>query len=120
MPPALAALGPQDWASACLRPIAALRLLECSYPVSEYLGAVDQENPFPAIRRKRTWVAAYRRNFNVHRLNLSRPAYHLLQAVCAGRPLNEAVAACTVSEKRLFGWFQEWTAEGLFQAIECA
>src|SRR5579864_4538517 len=52
---------PQDaWENARLKPVAAFRIVEFDYPVSEYAGAVDEENPFPRIRKRKTYVAAYR------------------------------------------------------------
>jgi hypothetical protein len=114
---AIAAVPPEAWQKARLRPIAALQLLSFAYPVSEYLGGVDGENPLPKIRKRQTWVAAYRKNFNVHRLDLKRAAFELLSALVAGTPVGEAVAQSRTSEKQLFAWFREWTAEGLFQSV---
>jgi len=117
---------PQDaWERARLKPIAALRLLEADYPVSEYMGAVDEENPFPQIRKRKTFVVAYRRNYLVHRLDLKRPAYELLSALAAGKQLGQALMdVCVpgrkpaVKESQLFEWFRDWMAEGLFQSVE--
>lgn len=114
---AIAAVPPDAWQTACLRPITALRLRSFRYPVSAYLGAMDEENAFPAMRRKQTWVVAYRRQFQVHRLDLKPAAYELLGALAVGTPLGEAVEKSKVREKDLFEWFREWTAEGLFQSI---
>jgi hypothetical protein len=116
-PEAIAGVPAEAWETARLQPIAALRLLSFRYPVSEYLGAVDEENPFPAIRKKQTWVAAYRNNFRVRRLDLKRPAFELLTALVSGTPVGAAVEKCRTNNTQLFTWFQEWTAEGLFQSV---
>jgi hypothetical protein len=84
-PEAVRAVPQEAWETARLKPIAAFRLLEFNYPVSQYLGGVDEENPYPRLARKKTWVVAYRRNFQVHRLDLSAPAYALLQALSRAR-----------------------------------
>ena len=122
---AIQAVPPDAWEAARLKPVAAFRLLEFDYPVSEYVGAVDEENPFPKIRKKKTWVAAYRRNYNVHRLDLKQPAFQLLSALAAGKPLGEALLEVCVPGRRpavkqsqLFEWFRDWMSEGLFQAVE--
>ena len=122
---AIQAVPQEAWENARLRPIAAFRILEFDYPVSEYAGAVDEENPFPRIRKRRTWVAAYRSNYRVHRLDLKRPAYELLSALASGKKLGEALMeVCVpgrrpaVKESQLYEWFRDWMAEGLFQTVE--
>jgi len=117
---------PQDaWEQARLKPIAAFRILEFDYPVSLYAGAVDEENPFPRLRKRKTYVAAYRSNYRTHRLDLARPAYDLLSRLASGQKLGEALMeVCApgrrpaVKESQLFEWFRDWMAEGLFQAVE--
>ena len=126
-PDAVRAVPPDAWETARLKPIAALRLLAFDYPVSRYLGAVDEENPFPRLARKRTWVAAYRHKYSVHRLDLSEPAYHMLSALAAGRTMRRALVSVltrkwrpAVKQAQLFEWFRDWMGEGLFQAVELA
>ncbi len=117
---------PQDaWETARLRPIAAFRLLEFDYPVSKYLGFVDEENPAPRLARKKSWVVAYRRNYHVHRVDLEQPAYELLSALAGGKTVGEAIVSVmirkwrpAVKQARLFEWFRDWIAEGLFQSVE--
>ena len=117
----------EAWETARLKPVEAFRLLEFNYPVSRYLGAVDKENPFPRLAPKKTWLVAYRRDYGLHRMNLAEPAYELLSGLVAGKTLGEAIVPVMtrkwrqrVTEKRLFEWFRDWMAEGLFQSIELA
>jgi len=118
----VAAVAPDAWERARLKPIAALRLLSFHYPVSDYLGAVDEENPFPRIRKQDTWVVVYRNKFYLHRLSLPRPAFDLLNRLINGATVGEALQSLhggrAVSQKKLFGWFRDWMAAGLFQSIE--
>lgn len=110
---------PQDaWERAVLRPIAAFRLASFDYPVSQYLGAVDEENAFPQIRKRTTYVAAFRRNYRVQRLDLSRQGSELLSLLAGGQTLGEALAAVRVPQSRLFQWFREWVSGGIFRAVE--
>ena len=117
---------PQEaWERARLRPIEAFRLLAFDYPVSRYIGAVDGENGFPRIAARKTWVVAYRRNYQAHRMDLSEPAYEMLSALASGSAMGEAITAVltrkrrrAVKEAELFEWFRDWMAEGLFQAVE--
>jgi hypothetical protein len=116
---AVAAVAPEAWETARLIPVTAFRLMSFRYPVSEYLGGVDEENPFPALRRKNTWVVAYRRDYRLHRLNLPRPAFELLQSLVAGETVGAAVRKRrAVNQEQLFEWFREWMAEGLFAKLE--
>lgn len=119
---------PQDaWETAVLKPIEAFRLLEFDYPVSRYLGFVDEENPAPRLARKKTRVVAYRRNYHVHRMDLTQPAYELLCALASSQTVGDAIVRVmtrkfrpAVKEKQLFEWFRDWMAEGLFHAVQLA
>lgn len=121
------AVPPEAWETARLRPVEAFRLIAFDYPVSRYLGAVDKENPFPRIAAKKTYVVAYRRNYYVHRMDLTQPAYELLSALASGRTMGEAIVSVmtrkrrpAVKESQLFEWFRDWMNEGLFQSVELA
>ena len=121
---AVRAVSAEAWETARLKPIEAVQLLEFDYPVSAYLGAVDGENPFPRIAKRRTWIAAYRRNYQVHRLDLTQPAYDLLSALVSGMTMGEAISRIVARKwrvrsgpKQLFAWFQDWMSEGLFQSV---
>jgi len=117
---------PQEaWETARLKPIEAFSLLECRYPVSRYVGAVDEENPFPRMARKKTWLVAYRSRYSLHRMDLTQPAYELLSALASGETVGNAIVSVmtrkwrpAVKQSQLFEWFRDWMAEGLFQAVE--
>jgi hypothetical protein len=126
-PEAVRAVPPEAWETARLKPVEAFRLLECKYPVSWYVGAVDEENAFPRLARKKTWVVAYRSRYNLHRMNLEQPAYELLSALAAGKTVGEAIVSVltrkwrpAVKQAQLFEWFRDWMSEGLFQSVELA
>jgi Putative DNA-binding domain len=123
-PEAVRAVPQEAWETAQLKPIDAFGLLEFEYPVSRYLGFVDKENPAPRLARKKTWVVAYRRNYHVHRMDLTQPGYALLSALASGETVGDAIISVmtrkwrpAVKEKQLFEWFRDWMAEGLFQAV---
>ncbi|MBL8151357.1 MAG: putative DNA-binding domain-containing protein [Blastocatellia bacterium] len=126
---AIASVPQEAWANAKLIPIKALRVLAFRYPVNAYLQSVrdkrDKTDP-PKMSRKDCWVAVYRRDYSNWRLELSRPAYELLNAMVAGATIGEAVmqAMERASKSRLnwqenlFDWFREWVSQGMFQKIE--
>lgn len=121
----LAAVAPDDWEHARLEPIAAFRLLAFRYPVNAYLQTVrDDNHDHPKIRRKEEWVAVYRRDYGVFRLELSRAAHDLLADLVAGRSLGEALTAASKRGRRgapnedtLFKWFREWVSAGIFRSV---
>jgi len=123
-PEAVAAVPAEAWAQARLRPIAAFRLLACSYPVSAYQQAVRGRKTPPKIGRQNNWVVIYRRNYGVYHLELSRRGYDLLQALAQGQPLAEAIEAVAQRaragriEDELFRMFRDWISVGLFQSID--
>ena len=121
---AIAAVPFAAWEKARLKPIEAFRLLSFRYPVSAYLQSVRDGAPHPSTRRNDTRVIAYRRAYRLWRLDLTKPAYELLQALASGLPLGEALKIVPAGMRRmkredqLFSWFREWVAQGLFQAVE--
>jgi len=120
----LATVSPEAWEHARLRPIAALRLLRLRYSVVPHLEAYHRDRPSPSPRRRATWVAVYRRDYSVLRLELSRTEHELLRALSEGVPLGEALAAAGASQRsarqqeRVFRWFRTWIAEGLFSGVD--
>ena len=123
-PEAIAAVPPESWETARLKPVAALSIQALRYPVGAYLEAVRLGEPRPATRRKNHWAVVYRRQYALRWLDLSRPAYRLLHALVNGVPLGEALSGVLrrgrqpVGEVQLFSWFRGWVTEGLFQAVE--
>jgi hypothetical protein len=113
----------EAWDSAVLRPIAAFRVLAFAYPVNAYLQSVKaDEHDHPALPRRAAWVAVYRKNYEVWRLDLGRPAYRFLQALSKGRPFGKAVAESVRglqgdAGEQIFRWLRAWVAEGMFQSV---
>src|SRR5262245_46630384 len=122
---AIAAVPPDAWEHARLTPIAAFRLLSFRYPVNAYLQTVrDDDHDHPKARLKDTWVAVYRRDYGVFRLDLSRTAHDLLADLAAGATLGDAIASAlrrggkrAPSEHELFRWFREWMSGGIFREV---
>jgi hypothetical protein len=113
----------EAWEEAILRPIAAFRLLAFKHSVIPNLVAFHEDRPSPSPRRRASWVALYRRDYSVMRLELSRAEHDLLRALVDGAPLGEALATAAASKSprqqaKVFRWFRTWISEGLFTAIE--
>ena len=119
----LEGIPPEAWEGARLKPISAFRLLALKHAVVPTLVAYHEDRPSPSPRRRATWVALYRRDYSVLRLELSRAEYDLLSAIVDGAPLGEALTTAAASKSprqqaKVFRWFRTWISEGLFTAIE--
>lgn len=121
-----ARLTPEQWTSARLRLPKALRLLALQHAANAIVTAVRQEKTLPELRKKRTWVAVYRKDFVVWRMDLNESMHAALAALRDGATLHDAlVAAAGVFDGspqelalEVRRWFGEWTAEGFFAAVE--
>jgi hypothetical protein len=130
MPPlseaALAAIPETAWEDARLRTVPGFELLAFRYPVNAYLQTVrddDHDHPKPRIRN--SWVAVYRHDYSVFRLDLTRPEHDLLSDLSAGQPLGAAIAAAlrragrrAPKEDDLFAWFRRWVSAGIFGKVD--
>lgn len=122
----LTGLRTEDWERAVLRPVAAFRMLTVRHNVHEYARSVkDDSHQHPRPRRREGWLVLSRRDYAVYRLELTQEAYALLAALVAGEPLGTALARGLdragrgrAAEERLFRWFRDWMAAGLFGALE--
>jgi hypothetical protein len=113
---------PSDkWETARLKPIAALRLVSLRYPAHVYLDSMREETARPPVRRKQSFLVIFRRDFGVGWLELTPSAYRLLEALVGGATLGEAIGAgkltSPAAQQRLYSWFQEWMAAGLFREV---
>ena len=121
---ALRAVPEEAWADARLQPIKALRLLALRHAVVAHLDAAKHGHAASRPRRRSSFLAVYRRDYSVLRLELGAAEHALLAALAAGTPLGVAIAnaALRLRESRredtVFRWFRSWIAEGLFSSIE--
>jgi hypothetical protein len=121
----VAAVPPEAWERARLEPVAAFRLLALRYNANAYLQSVrDDDHDHPRPRQKDCWLAVYRRDYAVYRLELGRAAHDLLADLAAGTRLGPAVARALAQgrrvprEEQLYRWFRQWVAEGLFRCVQ--
>lgn len=125
-PADFAALDSVKFITAKLDFVPTFRLLEVDYAVNPYIDAVRQEkDSVPAIKKKKSWIAVYRKDFKVWRLDLQREAYLGLSELRKGRTVSMAVAAIAKAwgsrkgdvSAQIRQWFGEWSSEGFFQDV---
>jgi len=120
---AIASIAPEQIADARIVPIPALRLLSLDYDANEAFQAFRDEQPMKPRRRK-TWLAVHRRDYGVYRMPLAREAFVFLESIVAGQTIGDAIDSFHRRFRRfpeqneLFTWFRDWSAAGLFAAIE--
>jgi hypothetical protein len=117
---------PAALAAARLEFVPAFRLLDLDHEVNPYVDAVRRERgKLPPLKRKRSWVAVYRKEFKVCRLDLREAGHAALSALLRGSTISQAAAAAA---RRWSGppaelpaqvrrWFGEWASEGFFASI---
>lgn len=121
---AIAAVPAESVASMRLVPIRALRLLSFDYPANDLFQRFRDDEPMRTPRRKPTWLAIHRRDYSVMRLPLELRAFAMLELIHGGATLGDAVVEFASRfdgpprQDELFAWFRDWTAAGLFTAIE--
>ena len=107
-----------------------VRLLSFRFPVNEYYSAarrVKEGEEMPAMPEiGEQFLALTRREFVVRRIVLSAGQHALLEALIAGRTVNEGLARaaeCWRGDDAAFAvaigeWFAQWAGAGLFWRIE--
>lgn len=118
----IAAVPPESWESAVLKPIKALWMGRFEYQVGAYKEAYRDSTAYPAMEPAETRILIYRREYQVFWGELSKPAFALLEMLVGGEKLGSAVeTACLdhdAQEDQLFDWFQGWMRDRLFAAVE--
>jgi hypothetical protein len=120
-------LTPGDWERARLVPVAALRLIALDHDAGAWLDSLkDEAHRHPPVRKRRSLLVVYRRDYAVMRRALPPFAFALLSDLVAGEPVGRALARALRrrGEARLdgadaaFRLFRDWAAMGLFQRVE--
>jgi hypothetical protein len=118
----------ERWGEARLVPIPAFALLAFEHGVNRwYQSFRDGAEPGEPTGEP-SWLAVYRREGRVWRMDLSRAQHAVLGALAGGRNLTEALesladvpgVALTEIGAEIHGWFRLWSAEGLFARVEIA
>ena len=122
----LTAIPIERWGDVRLQTIPALRLLQLNYPVNTYISAVREDRHMDIPVAAPAFVAVYRHNYRVWRIDLDAQRFTLLAAVHRGKSLGSALDLCASLPETdpaslmdaVSGWFREWTSEGLFYGAQ--
>ncbi|MGK2857084.1 MAG: HvfC/BufC family peptide modification chaperone [Thermoanaerobaculia bacterium] len=121
-PAEIVAVPAEAWPEIRFRPTRAMRLLRLDYPVDDYLQAIKRNERPASLRKSPRWLLVFRNDLSVRQVALPRREWTMLDAICRGLALADAVETISgirprLSETELFAWFREWTRMGLFSAI---
>ncbi|MBK7875637.1 MAG: putative DNA-binding domain-containing protein [Planctomycetes bacterium] len=122
---ALATLPPAAFAKARLEFVPAFCLLALDHDANKAVTALRHGQSAPSTKRTPAWVAVYRKDHVVWRMDLERPAFAILDALQHRKTLPQAIAAGAKAfdgdpedlQAKLQAWFAEWATEGFFRAL---
>ena len=121
----LARLSPQEWNALRFVPIEALELLAFEHRANAIVSAARRGEELPPHGRKRSFVAVYRKDWVVWRMDLDALQFELLASLCRGRTLGQALARAARAhrgpaaelEGRIQSACASFLAEGFFQSV---
>jgi hypothetical protein len=124
-PADLAMIPPAAWETARIRMTESLRLLALEHRANAIVTACRQDKTLPRLGRAKSFVAVFRKEWTVWRMDLSEPMHAVLTALAKGRPLSKSLAAgarayegtADQMQTDVHRWFREWATEGLFVEI---
>lgn len=119
---------PDAWPKTRLVTAPCLQLMSLSYPVNDYYTLARRAEPQTELNipePAEQWLAVTRRDFIVHRYELSRPQFALLDSLLVGGTIGEAIAAAASATQMgddelasaLNQWFRLWTQQQFFVAV---
>jgi hypothetical protein len=125
-PADMALVPPAAWEKGRVRLSDSLRLLALDHGANAIVTACRQGKPLPPLRRAKSWIAVYRKEWTVWRADLTEPMHAVLAALRTGKPLGAALAAAArhfegspaEMQAEVHRWFGEWAREGLFAGVE--
>jgi len=115
------------WGTTRFTPIRAFRLHQFDYPVNAFLNAHEERREQIEVPKKApSHVLVWRLDYRVMHSDLSWEQHLILTGLNAGLTLGETLEQfidepeCNPQElmANLGTWFQEWTSDGLFSAVE--
>lgn len=116
-PEHLTGMTPEALMESVLHPRAALQLFAFEWAVNDYFCAANEERPMQAPEQRATYLAVFRHDDTVWRMDLAAPEYTLLQQLFAGAPVGAALAALEAEDasitEQLSLWFARWMHNGL-------
>ncbi len=110
---------PEGFMSASLLPRKALKLFAFSYPVNSFYTAYINDTDMDIPSKEPSYLAVYRHNDEMWRLDLEEREYLVLSSLFSGISVGESLSA-TLPEDEIDAigpWFSRWISNGLLSKI---
>jgi uncharacterized protein (UPF0276 family) len=118
-PAHLEGMTPENLMEAVLHPRKALELFAFEYPVNDYFRKVKDANSPPIPAPEKSFVAVFRHEDIVWRMDLEAAEYQLLSTLFTGVTIGEALAELDESAAdKLSEYFSRWMRNGLLAYYE--
>lgn len=124
----LQSLPPEQWETVRLVPVTAFALRRFSFPVHDYLDAVEEAtNPeLHHYSAAETFLLVHRHEYSTRCTPLTAEEYELLQLFARNIAIGEAITTLLETypqsvehvSAEIFSWFQRWLRQGVFQCVE--
>jgi len=122
---AIAAVPAERWPRARLVPIPAFALFAFEFPVNAWYQAFKNDEPLSVPAPAPSYLAVFRQDGRVWRMDLTHEQHDLLAALANGHALEPALLELAGAghdlaavAPQLQGWFRTWAAEGFFARVE--
>ncbi len=113
----LEGMTPDALMESVLSPRKALQLMAFAYPVNAYYRLVMEEEGAAAPAEQASYVAVFRHEDSVWRMELEKAEYCLLAALFSGKRIGDALAEVEPeAAQQLSNWFARWMRNGLLAA----
>ena len=115
-PKHLAGMTPEDLMQSVLHPRTALALFAFDHPVNAYYTALMQEKPIEKPESAPGFLAVFRHEDAVWRMDLGAAEYRMLTLLFSGLPVGDALEQMQDDADialELSGWFARWMRNGL-------
>lgn len=115
-PDAIAAVPQARWDRVRFTPNPSVQLYAFRFPVDRCYQSWKDGASLVVPAAEPSWLLVHRQDDRVWRQRLTKSAFRVLQRLCDGRPLGEALAAARPGEP-VAEWFQGFARDGLFTAL---
>jgi uncharacterized protein (UPF0276 family) len=114
-PEHLANMTPETLLESVLHPREALQLFTFKWSVNDYYRSVNEDHPMTTPPEQRpTYLAVFRHEDTVWRMELAEQEYALLERLFAGMPVGAALEEdSSAATEQLSLWFARWIRNGL-------
>jgi hypothetical protein len=116
---------PETFAGARVRLIDALELAMFDHRANDLVKTLRSGETPRSLSRARTWTVVWRKEWTVWRKDIEEPMFHVLAALKAGKPVQEAIVEGARRftgppeklQEKISAAFGEWISEGMIASI---